>query len=85
MYTELIRVNIELCVLFRYHIYIYIQVMFLINTNDILYVRTIHSDILSKSCIDKICISGIDNDTFSIPDIENLSLPHIDKIISVYT
>ena len=38
--------------------------MFLININDILYVRTKHYDILSTSCIDKISICNIDKDSF---------------------
>ena len=58
--------------------------MFMIDTNNILYVWNIHYDIFSTSCIDKIYICNIDKDNFSVPDIENLSIPHIEKSIFVY-
>ena len=37
--------------------------MILININNILYVWTIHYDIFSASCIDKMSILNIDKDT----------------------
>ena len=62
--------------------------MFIININNIsrmdnLFIYHIYKYYFIL-CIDKISIHNKDKYAFSIPDIENSSIPHIDKSIFVY-